>query len=72
MVVSPSDITLMSIIFVQKDILVKIPLRKKCFGYNTKHVRATLIMFNIFGTVSNSCGIEITVGKFFLSGFYNK
>lgn len=22
-------------------------------------------MFNIFGTVSNSCGIEITVGKFF-------
>lgn len=22
-------------------------------------------MFNIFGTVSNSCGIEITVGKLF-------
>lgn len=65
MVVSPSDITLMSITFVQKCILVRIPLRKKCFWHNTKHVRTTLIMFNIFGTVSNSCGIEITVGKFF-------
>lgn len=59
MVVDTSDITLMSIIFVL-GILVKIPL-KKCSWHNTKHVRATLIMFNILGTVSNSCGIEISL-----------
>lgn len=60
MVVGTSDVTLMSIIFMQ-GILVKIPLRKKCSWHNTKHVRATLIMFNILGTVSNSCGNEISL-----------
>lgn len=65
MVLSTSDITLMSISFTQKGILVKIPLRKKCSWHNTKHVRATLIMFNIFGTVSNSCGIENYSGNVF-------
>ena len=69
MVVSTSDMTWMSITFVQKGILVKIPLRKKCSWHNTEHVRATLIMFNIFGTVSDSCGIEIMVGKFFPKRF---
>lgn len=65
MVLSTSDITLMSISFTQESILVKIPLWKKCSWHNTKRVRATLIMFNIFGTVSNSCGIENYSGKVF-------
>ena len=57
----------MSITFVQKDILVKIPLRKKCSWPNTKHVRAALIMFHIFGAGSNSCGTGCYSGKVFLS-----
>lgn len=56
--------------FVQKGIPVKMPLGKKCSWPNTKHVRATLIMFNIFGIGSNSCGFKYYRGKIFCqSGF---
>lgn len=65
MILSILDISLMLIIFVQKGILVKIFLRKKCFWYNIKYVRVILMMFNIFGIVLNFCGIENYSGKVF-------
>lgn len=48
-----------------KGIILKIPLRKKCSWHSTKHMRADLIVFNIFGLLSNSCGTENYTGNAF-------
>ena len=66
MILSTSDIMLRSIIFVQKGIVVKIPLSKICSLPNTKHVRATLIMFNILAQCQIPVVLNITVGKSFV------